>query len=247
MQQGWIKLHRQIIDWEWYTEPNTFRVFFHLLLNANHEPCKWKGVEIKKGERVTSLDHLAKELSLSVSQIRLALKHLKTTGEITSKSTNTYTIITIKNYGRYQEDGKQDNKPTTSRQQTDNKRITTNKNEENDKNISKDIGDKSSSYGNKEINQLIKGVNKHLPLQLPEDGKSRIVAGNILKMITKLDTKGNIKKDREFLKDDKWENMADFMAEYNAVKLSNGYNPQSWYKVYDNFKLWIANKGKLVN
>ncbi len=35
--QGFIKIHRSLIDWEWYTEPNTFRVFIHLLMLATHK------------------------------------------------------------------------------------------------------------------------------------------------------------------------------------------------------------------
>ena len=31
---GWIKLHRKITEWEWYSDANTFRVFMHLLLTA---------------------------------------------------------------------------------------------------------------------------------------------------------------------------------------------------------------------
>ena len=47
---GWLKLHRKISEWEWYTDGNTFRLFLHLLLNANFEDKKWKGITIKKGE-----------------------------------------------------------------------------------------------------------------------------------------------------------------------------------------------------
>ena len=42
---GFISLHRRIIEWEWYTEPDTFRVFIHLLMMANHAPAKVRGRE----------------------------------------------------------------------------------------------------------------------------------------------------------------------------------------------------------
>ena len=38
---GWIKIHRQILEWEWYSDTNTFRVFLHLLLKANHKEKKY--------------------------------------------------------------------------------------------------------------------------------------------------------------------------------------------------------------
>lgn len=35
--EGWISLYRKILNWEWYSDANTFRLFIHLLLQANHE------------------------------------------------------------------------------------------------------------------------------------------------------------------------------------------------------------------
>ena len=100
--EGWIKLHRKMINWEWYNDINVKVVFLHLLLTANHEDKKWQGIEIKRGQKITSLSHLAEETKLSVKQIRNVLNKLKSTGEITSKRTNKYTIITIVKYNDYQ-------------------------------------------------------------------------------------------------------------------------------------------------
>lgn len=33
--KGWLKLHRQITEWEWYDDANTFRLLIHLLIMAN--------------------------------------------------------------------------------------------------------------------------------------------------------------------------------------------------------------------
>lgn len=100
--EGWIKLHRKMINWEWYNDINVKVVFLHLLLTANHEDKKWQGIEIKRGQKITSLSHLAEETKLSVKQIRNVLNKLKSTGEITIKGTNKYTIITIVKYNDYQ-------------------------------------------------------------------------------------------------------------------------------------------------
>ena len=100
--EGWIKLHRKMINWEWYNDINVKVVFLHLLLTANHEDKKWQGIEIKRGQKITSLSHLAEETKLSVKQIRNVLNKLKSTGEITSKGTSKYTIITIVKYNDYQ-------------------------------------------------------------------------------------------------------------------------------------------------
>ena len=88
MSKGWVKIHRQIINWEWYDEPNTFRLFFHLLLKANHKPRKYRGAIIDVGQVMTGLDLLSKETGLSVQKIRTSLERLKSTNEITIKSSN---------------------------------------------------------------------------------------------------------------------------------------------------------------
>jgi translation initiation factor IF-3 len=137
MDLGWIKIHRQIIDWEWYDEPNTFRVFLHLLLKANHKPRNYRGVTIEAGQIMTGLDLLSRETSLSIQKVRTSLNRLKSTNEITIKSSTKGTIIQVVNYGKYQvatDKQQTTNKQLTNEQQTTNKQLTTNKNVNNIKN-----------------------------------------------------------------------------------------------------------------
>ena len=130
---GWIKLHRQIIDWEWYTDHNTFRVFLHLLLTANHKDKKYKGMELKAGTIVTSRDLLSFATGLSVRQVRTALDKLKTTNELTIKTSPQGTIIQIVNYVKYQiETNELTNERPTNDQQT-----TSNNNVKKERNIFK--------------------------------------------------------------------------------------------------------------
>lgn len=116
---GFICLYRQITQWEWYKNPNTFRLFIHLLLMANYADGRFEGEIIKRGEYVTSLPSLADQTSLTIQQARTALDHLKSTGEITDRKTNRYRVITIVNYDRYQIDNRQNNRPSTGDQQAD--------------------------------------------------------------------------------------------------------------------------------
>lgn len=104
MGRGWIKLHRNMLDWEWYEDVSTTRVFIHLLLTANHKDKKWKGEVIKRGSLVTSIRHLAEDTRLSTPTIQKCLKKLIKTGEIRKRSTNKYTIIEVVNYSKYQAD-----------------------------------------------------------------------------------------------------------------------------------------------
>ena len=128
-QQGWIKLHRQILEWEWYSDNNCFRVFLHLLLKANHKEKRFKGIELKVGSIVTSRDLLARETGLSSQQVRTALNKLISTNEITSVTSSQGTILQIVSYEKYQIATNE----ITNEQPTSNQQVTTNKNVKKEK------------------------------------------------------------------------------------------------------------------
>src|SRR3990167_3464871 len=117
--EGWIKLHRKLIQWEWIDEPNMVWLFLKCLLLANHKDEKWHGITIKKGSFVTSYANLASRKGhISIQNIRTLINHLKSTNEITTKTSNQYTIVTVKNYDEYQGINTQTNKRSTHDQHT---------------------------------------------------------------------------------------------------------------------------------
>jgi hypothetical protein len=138
MDKGWVKLHRQFLDWEWYDEPNCVRVFLHCLLKANHKDKKYRGNVIKRGTFVTSLEIISLELNLTIQQIRTVFSKLESTGEINRQSNRRGTIISICNYNNYQDEEKnnnrQNNSKITGKQQATNRKVTGTKNEKNEKN-----------------------------------------------------------------------------------------------------------------
>lgn len=99
---GFILLHRKLLEWEWYSDLKVTRLFIHLLLKANHKPNKWQGIKVKRGEHITSFAKLSHDTKLSVKEIRTALSKLKRTNEVTTKSTSQNTIIQLVNYDKYQ-------------------------------------------------------------------------------------------------------------------------------------------------
>ena len=103
--KGYIRLHRNIVDWCWYKNANTFRVFIHLLLNANIKPHKFVNVIIKRGEIATSYDKIAGELNLSYKQVRTAIEHIVRAGTGAVKQYPKFLVITVLNYNAYQSDG----------------------------------------------------------------------------------------------------------------------------------------------
>ena len=133
IQQGYVKIFRQIENWEWYTDINVFKLFMHCLIKANHKENKWRGIVIPKGSFITSYENLAFETGLTVRQVRTALDKLKSTNELTHKGQSQYSIITVNNWDNFQQDDKQNDKQMTSERQTNDKRATTNNTEKNDK------------------------------------------------------------------------------------------------------------------
>jgi hypothetical protein len=101
--KGYIKLHRSIIDWEWFADDKTFKLFVYLIVSANWEDKSWRGMTIKRGELVTSLKKLSSELGYSINEIRHRLKCLNRDKEIITKSTHQFTHITICKYDDYQD------------------------------------------------------------------------------------------------------------------------------------------------
>lgn len=125
MNIGWVKLHRQFKDWEWYNKSEMVHLFIHCLIKANFKDGSFQGIECKKGSFITSLKHLSDETNISIQTIRTCLKKLQLTKEIEVKSTNKLTQITICNYDSYQQENEDTNKQLTSNQQTTNKQLTT--------------------------------------------------------------------------------------------------------------------------
>ena len=124
--EGWIKLHRKFLDWEWFDDRKTSHLFLVCLLHANHDGNRWRGVDIPRGSFVSSYPKLAELAGLTIQELRTSLSKLKSTGDLTVKSTSKYSMFSITNYDLYQ--GEQQ-----AKQQTSNRRATTNNNDKNDK------------------------------------------------------------------------------------------------------------------
>lgn len=117
MAGRWAKLYEKTEDWQWYKDGNTARVFFHLLIKTNYKDTTWKGLVVKRGQLVTSLPSLAKALGISVQNVRTALDHLVSTGEISQEITNSYRLVTVNNWGIYQgEEGEKTDEVTGDQQ-----------------------------------------------------------------------------------------------------------------------------------
>ena len=161
---GYVRIYRKIVDWEWYTDVNTKALFLHLILLANHDDKKRRGETVRRGELVTSYGSLASQTGLTFQQVRTCLKRLQSTNDITIKTTNKNTLIMVVKYDFYQSDeqteieriNKQTNNQITNNQQSNNNQITTNKNDKNNKNIKeKEIDKEKESFSQVVLTMMI--------------------------------------------------------------------------------------------
>jgi biotin operon repressor len=117
-------------------------LFIYFLLKANHEPKKWKGIELNRGQFITGREKIRVETGISESTIRTCIDRLKKSNAITIKSTNKYSIITICNYDSYQqikvENDQQNDQQLTNNQPATNQQLTTTKNIKNKNNEKKE-------------------------------------------------------------------------------------------------------------
>ena len=136
--EGYVKVFRSILKWEWHDDPNTGWLFVNLLLKANYEDTKWRGMVVRRGQLVTSLRKLSKETGISVQSIRTGLNRLQDTGEVTHTPTHRHTLVTICKYDEYQSEKIGTNKQPTQYQHSINTVSTQPifKKEKKEKNIS---------------------------------------------------------------------------------------------------------------
>ena len=99
---GFIKIDRQILNWEWYKNINVKTLWMHILLKANCFDKKWQGVDVPSGSFITSISHLSEETGLTVKQVRNCLEKLESTNEITIKRAKQFTQIYVNKWEQFQ-------------------------------------------------------------------------------------------------------------------------------------------------
>lgn len=103
-------MYTKIDDRGWRSKPNTFSIFLYLLTNANTEEKQYHWHTIKRGDCIIWRKALSKTLGMTENQVRTSLEQLKSTNEITIKTTSKFSVITVCKWEEYQEHKK---KPPT--------------------------------------------------------------------------------------------------------------------------------------
>ena len=93
-----MKLDKNFLDWEWWGDINTSRLFLYMLLRANTEDGKYRGLPVPKGCLVSSVSKMSRETNLTEHEIRTALAHLQETKDVERHQFLNISIYKIKNY-----------------------------------------------------------------------------------------------------------------------------------------------------
>ena len=151
---GWIKLYRELLDKPiWFeSTPEQKVILVTLLLMANHDgrQWEWQGQQYYAGpgQFVTSLPKITEKAGpgISIKNVRTALKRFEKYGFLADKSTNKNRLITINNWGFYQdkpdEGGRQTGRQVADNWQATGRQVATNKNVRNKECKNIDVVDK---------------------------------------------------------------------------------------------------------
>lgn len=104
--QGWIKLHRKILDNVVFQNANLFQVWCWCLMRANHTETKilWNGKEVtlNTGQFISGRIKGSKECNMKSSTFRNQISLLKKLGNLDTKSDSKYTLFTVVKWNQYQ-------------------------------------------------------------------------------------------------------------------------------------------------
>jgi predicted transcriptional regulator len=159
--EGWIKLHRKILESAVFMKPDYFQVWIYILLEVNHKDKKiiWNNEYkiIEKGSGIFSQKSISKKLNISLSTVNRILKCLENGNQIEVKTTNKYTEIKVVNWQDYQECSENGNQMET-KWKPNGKQMETNnnvKNDKNEKNIVAEAKSFVSIYGEKLVDDFL--------------------------------------------------------------------------------------------
>lgn len=100
---NFVLINRSIFNWGWWKDVYVSHLFISLILLANHDTKNVKGIEINRGQHLTSVKELSFITGMSETAIKTNLKKLESTGEIIDDvKKNQYRIITVVNYDKFQ-------------------------------------------------------------------------------------------------------------------------------------------------
>ena len=149
-KNGWIKLHRKMLDNPIIMkDAGHLAVWMYLLLNATHAeyPALFKGQKImlQPGQLITGRKAISSALSVDESKVTRILNSFENEHQIEQQTSNKNRLISIVNWDLYQSTEQQNELQVNNNRTTDEQQVNTNKNVKNDKNEKNEINTISDS------------------------------------------------------------------------------------------------------
>ena len=145
---GWIKISRNIQECDLWVDDEPFdrrSAWIDLLLMANHEDKKiifnGRPMVVERGQRITSVRKLAERWRWSKHKVCDFLDLLEEEERIVTQRDTRKTLVTIVNYGIYQDAGTASGTPKGRQRDTEGTPKGQNKNDKNEKNEKKIYGE----------------------------------------------------------------------------------------------------------
>ena len=117
--EGFIKVYRKLLDWEWIGCPEMVCLWVNILLRANSDEKVVKGITVGRGQLLTSRATLARQCGISEKKVRTCLERLTRANQVAKQSANGTAngtaIITVLKYEDYQDkrpSSRPSNRPT---------------------------------------------------------------------------------------------------------------------------------------
>jgi hypothetical protein len=139
--EGYIKLHRKLLDSSTFDNPNLLKVFVWCLLKASHQDrdqvVGLQHILLSPGQFIYGRVKAGEELHMNPSSVYKYIQFLKSAGNLNIKSNNKFSVVSVANWELYQSESEESNIKSNNKVTTKEQQSNTNKNVKKD--ISKDI------------------------------------------------------------------------------------------------------------
>jgi len=129
MEQGYIKLYRQMWDKGWSKHPNYVAVWVYLLKEATHEPWEylWNGktIVLQEGQFITGRKKISQETGVGESSVERILNFFKNEQQIEQQKSSTSRLISICNWNKFQKGEQPFEQPMNNQRTTNEQRLNT--------------------------------------------------------------------------------------------------------------------------
>lgn len=137
--EGWIKLHRQLINSAVFKNERLLKIWIWCLLKASHKKSETmignQLITIEKGQFIFGRKKAAEELKINENTLYKDMKNLEKLKMCNIKSNNKFSVITIEKWAFYQDIEENNNSNYNNNVTTTEQQRNTYKNVNNEKNV----------------------------------------------------------------------------------------------------------------